>query len=171
VRAHTATCSSQMLRKSWRLRFDRSTRKTVCWPQIRTVTELLFPSGHARPLPQSLRIESRISLIAGQQIRENIALRQQLLAPHATRSGAMRIAFLSGRLDGLLGMDKVVFTLPSSFQTQASPLLCVGSLVQIVLGTWRRCSGKRRQGKFSICLSGEKSEECHAKKISNPVCR
>jgi hypothetical protein len=68
-------------------------------------------------------------------------------------------------------MDNVVFTLPSSFQTQGSPLLCSASLVQIVLGTSRRCSGKRRQGKFSMCLPGEKSEECHAEKISNPVCR
>ena len=30
---------------------------------------------------------------------------------------------------------------------------------------------ERHKGKFFMCLSGEKSEECHAEKISNSMCR
>jgi len=30
---------------------------------------------------------------------------------------------------------------------------------------------ERHKAKFFMCLSGEKSEECHAEKISNSMCR
>ncbi len=87
--------------------------------------------------------------------------------PRKTFLSLAKAIFLLFRWPSLLGS---VYT-PTFF-----PHLRLSSAVLCEFGIDRARSmeallRKTTKGKFFMCLSGEKSEECHAEKISNSMCR
>ena len=77
-------------------------------------------------------------------------------------------------------LDVLTFSFPSLLGSLYTPkfLSDLKALHCCALRVWyRSCWGmeallrERRKSKFFMCLSGKKSEECHAEKISSPMCR
>jgi len=166
VRAHAATCSSQTLRKSWRLRFDRSTRKN---------SMLASDSNSNRTSPSIGLCTISISLSSYRIVNQSDSWTANPRKPrHAAATRDARLcapAFLLTLETG-----------GTSWHAQGSvytPFSDQKIRPCYALRVWYRSCSEHgallrkttpRQVLF-MCLSGDKSEECHAAKTSNSVCR
>jgi len=85
----------------------------------------------------------------------------------------MRVAFFIDPETGWTSwhVQGSVYTPKVPFRPKVRPRCALRVWYRSCSELWRRCFGKPGQGKFFMCLSGEKSEECHAEKTCSSMCR